>query len=101
MKCKLRKPKKINSQGTHILLSGEEERRENKSDNISEDHYMSSAPNNASTNSTNRKQPDFPAITFQPLNNSDNDINSIKPIMIKYSRNTDHDIQGDEEISQK
>ncbi len=28
------------SQGTHILLSDEEERRENKSDNIPEDHYM-------------------------------------------------------------
>ncbi len=54
---------KKDSQGTHILLSGEEERRgENMSDNISEDHYMSSAPNNTSTNSTNRKQPDFPAI---------------------------------------
>ncbi len=52
------------SQGIHILLSGKEERRENKTDNISEDHYMSSAPNNASTNSTNRKQPDFPAINF-------------------------------------
>ncbi len=55
---------KKDSQGTHILLSGEEERRENKSDNMSEDHYMSSAPNNESTNSTNRKQPDFPAINF-------------------------------------
>ncbi len=55
---------KKDSQGTHILLSVEEERRENKSDNISEDHYMSSAPNNASTNSANRKQPDFPAINF-------------------------------------
>ncbi len=52
------------SQGTHILLSDEEERRENKSDNIPEDHYMSSAHNNASPNSTNRKQPDFPAINF-------------------------------------
>ncbi len=46
------------SQGTCILLSGEEERRENKSDNIREGHYMSSAPNNAklqnqSPNSTN------------------------------------------------
>ncbi len=39
-------------------------------------------------------------LTFQPLNNSDNDINSIEPIMIKYRRNTDHDIQGDEELSQ-
>ncbi len=39
-------------------------------------------------------------LTFQPLNNSDNDINSIEPIMIKYRRNTDHDIQGDEEFSQ-
>ncbi len=55
---------KKDSHGTHILLSGEEEKRANKSDNISEDHYMSSAPNNASTNSTNRKQPDFPAINF-------------------------------------
>ncbi len=65
MKCKLKKTKKKKkSQGTHILLSGEEERRENKSDNISEDHYMSSAPNITSTNSTNRKEPDFPAINF-------------------------------------
>ncbi len=55
---------KKDSQGTHILLSGEEERRENKSDNIPEDHYMSSAPNNASTNTTNRKEPDSPAINF-------------------------------------
>ncbi len=39
-------------------------------------------------------------LTFQPLNNSDNDINSIEPVMIKYRRNTDHDIQGDEELRQ-
>ncbi len=52
------------SQRTHILLLDEEERRENKFDNIPEDHYMSSAHNNASRNSTNRKQPDFPAINF-------------------------------------
>ncbi len=37
MKCKLKKTKKNDSQGTHILQSGEEERRENKSDNIPED----------------------------------------------------------------
>ncbi len=39
-------------------------------------------------------------LTFQHLNISDYDINSIEPIMIKYRINMDHDIQGDEELSQ-
>ncbi len=62
MKCKL----KIHKEKIHTELTSscQVKRRENKSDNIPEDHYMSSAPNNASPNSTNRKQTDFPAIKF-------------------------------------
>ncbi|KAL0198676.1 hypothetical protein M9458_007216 [Cirrhinus mrigala] len=54
-------------QGAHILLSDQQERKENKSDNLSEDHYMSSAPNNASPDSPSRGQPDFPSIDLSTL----------------------------------
>lgn len=38
-------------------------------------------------------------LTFQPLNKSDNDINPTEPTIIKNRRNTDYDVQGDEDIN--
>ena len=55
---------KKDPQGAPFILSDEMERTENESDNMSEDHPMPNASNNANPNSTNGKQPDFPSVDF-------------------------------------
>ncbi|XP_052425984.1 uncharacterized protein LOC127968690 isoform X2 [Carassius gibelio] len=54
----------VQTDESSFLLSDKLERTENQSDNMSEDHPMPNASHNADSNSTDRKQPDFPSIDF-------------------------------------
>lgn len=62
-------------------------------------HHMPSTSNNASSSSANGDQPDFSSINFSVFEQNNNDTNSTEQRISKYRRNTDYDIQNDEEIS--